>query len=250
MQLTTDGIILKDTKIDEDRILTILTGQCGVVTAFANGANRLRNKLASSTELLCYSRFVLFKNRERYVVDKADSNRIFFGIRSDLDKLMLASYLAELTAEVAPHGEDGGDFLRLLLNCLHYVETAKRDARLLKPLYELRALTLAGYMPNLVACCECGSYEAPEMLFAPQQSHLVCGACHGGMDAAGAMPIGGGVLAAMRHIIYSEPDKLFQFSLSEVGMEQLCRVSEAYLKYQLEKTFPTLEFYHSLRVVM
>lgn len=244
MQLTTKGIVLRDYKIQEDRVLTILTEAAGVVTAYAGGANRTRSKLAAATELLCYSELVLFRSRGRSTVDKADSLRIFFGIRSDLDKLALASYLAELTAELAPSDEEAGTYLRLLLNTLHLLEKGGRPRAQLKALYELRLLTLSGYMPDLVACRGCAAYEADPMYFFPATGDLCCPNC---MDSqAGGVRIAPGVLAAMRHIAYSEPGKLFGFSLSPEGLAHLGRVAEQYVQFQVEKTFPTLEFYHSL----
>lgn len=245
MQLTTNGIVLRDYKIDENRVLTLLTDEHGVITAFANGANRTRSKLAASTELLCYSNLVLFRSRDRYSVDKADAHRIFFGIRSDLDKLGLASYLAELTMELAPREEEAGVYLKLLLNTLHLLEKEGRPPLQLKALYELRLLTLAGYMPNVVACRECGQYETEQMFFFPQHGELVCADCHTATTDY-CRPISRGVLATLRHIVYSEGDKLFAFTLSDQGLRQLADISEDYLKYQVDKTFPTLEFYHSM----
>lgn len=245
MQLTTTGIVLRDYKIGEDRLLTILTDKAGVITAYANGANRTRSQLAASTELLCYSELILFHSRGRYTVDKADSRRIFFGIRSSLDKLALASYLAELTALLAPHGEEAAAYQLLLLNTLHLLEQDTRPITLLKALYELRLLTLAGYMPDLVACRGCARYEAEVMFFLPGDGALCCQGCL--EEAPGAIRIGPGVLAAMRHITYSAPEKLFRFSLSEEGQALLGYVIEEYLKFRLERTLPTLEFYHSLK---
>ncbi|MDR2932219.1 MAG: DNA repair protein RecO, partial [Oscillospiraceae bacterium] len=122
MKLSTDAIVLRDYKIEEDRILTLLTRKYGVITAYANGANRMRSRLAGSTELLCYSDFVLFKNRERYSVDGADLIRSFFGLRADIEALALASYFAELVAELATHSEDAENYLKLVLNTLHFLE--------------------------------------------------------------------------------------------------------------------------------
>ena len=65
MQITTYGMVLREKTIEDDRLLTILTMEYGVIFAYARGAMRLRGKLVSSTEQLCYSRFVLFKNKAR-----------------------------------------------------------------------------------------------------------------------------------------------------------------------------------------
>lgn len=247
MQLTTDGIILSDHKTNEDRILTILTREQGVLTAYANGANKLSARLSATTELLCYSRLVIFQNRGRNVVDSADSLHIFFKLRSDLEKLSLASYFAELSRELSPKNEQADAQLSLLLNCLSFIENEKRDSRLLKALLELRLLTLAGYMPQLVGCRECNSFNADETLFSPLHGELLCGNCATVEDKHKGVYISPGVLAAMRHIIYAPPEKLFSFTLSPKGLNSLVSVSEKYLKAQLEKTLPTLEFWKSLR---
>ena len=96
MQITTTGIVLREREHDDDRILTILTADRGVITAYARGAKKLRGRLLSGTELLCCSRFVLFQYRDRYQVDSAETEQNFFGLRSDVEKLSLAVYLAQL----------------------------------------------------------------------------------------------------------------------------------------------------------
>jgi DNA repair protein RecO (recombination protein O) len=247
MKLKTDAIVLRDYKIEDDRILTLLSREYGVLTAYAGGANRMRSALSSSTELLCYADFVLFKNRERHSVDHADAIRTFFGLRGEIERLSLASYFAELTAELA--GKDGAEaYLKLLLNTLHYLEKGLRSLAQLKALFELRILTLSGYMPNLVACRKCARYEAEVMIFRPQDGDLLCPDCAPGHETEG-VPLPPGVLAAMRHIIYCEPEKLFRFTLSDDGMKLLGMVAEQYLQTQLEKTFPTLEFFRGLSVI-
>ena len=246
MQHTMEGIVLRQYKAGEDRILHILTARQGVLTAYANKSAAPRSPLAASTELLCYCCFVLFHNRDRCIVDKADTLRIFFGVRQDMEKLALASYMAQLADELCPHGVEAAEHLRLLLNTLHYIEKEKRPRPHLKALFELRLLTLSGFMPNLVGCRVCGCYEAPVMRFLPRSGELLCAGCQ---DAAGeqGMPAGPGVLAAMRHIIYAPLDKLFAFRLSDEGLGALQYIAETYLKCQVERTFSALEFYTSLQ---
>ena len=81
---------------DEDKLLTILTEDRGVIFAYARGARRFKNRLAPSTGLLCYSSMVLFWNRDRYSLDYADSIEQFFELRQSVEKLALASYFAEV----------------------------------------------------------------------------------------------------------------------------------------------------------
>ena len=90
MQTVTDALVLRERKLDEqDRLLTLLSADRGIITAYAKGAGRMKGSMAGATELLCYSHFVLFQNRERCFADKAEANTLFFGIRGDLEKLTL-----------------------------------------------------------------------------------------------------------------------------------------------------------------
>ena len=247
MRLTTDGLVLAALNMgDNDRIVTILSGDTGVTRAYAGGARKPGSRQSASTELLCYSRFVLFKNKERYSVDSADTNKIFFGVRQDIEKFALASYLCELSADTSPAEEKAPMQLQLLLNCLHLLETGRRTPDFLKPVFELRQISLSGYQPDLVACRSCGCYAGEDFRLLPGGGELLCGRCAQQEGVREGLPLSPSVLAAMRHILYSEAGKLFAFSLSEPSQRELCMLSERYIQTQLSRSYRTLDFYHTL----
>ena len=164
MQIDTDGLIVKEQNIGEsDRLVTVLTREEGILRAFVRGAKRMKSRSASSTQLLCYSRLSIYKGRDTYVIDEAQPEEVFFPLRQDMEKLSLAQYFCELAIALAPENAEAGDFLRLILNGLHFLSNGKRPALLIKAAVEMRMLSLAGYMPNLICCQECGGYEADEM---------------------------------------------------------------------------------------
>jgi DNA repair protein RecO (recombination protein O) len=99
---------------------------------------------------LCYGRFSFFVNRDRYTLDNADLEQSFFSLRRRVDSLALATYIAELFGELAPREEEAGDYLRLILNSLHLLAEERRPPEQLKAICELRLMTMAGYMPDLV----------------------------------------------------------------------------------------------------
>lgn len=247
MQMTTQAVVIATRDIsEEDRLLTLLSRELGIIYAYAKGANRMKSRLASATELLCYSSFVLFKNRERYSVDHADSLDLFFGLRRDIESLSLATYFAELSATIAPQSDSAQEFIRLLLNTLHLLEKRVRTRSFLKPVFELRALALAGYMPNLVACRDCARYDEAQMGFLVASGELLCGQCAARERGPAPVFLPKGVLAAMRHIIYSPLERLFSFELGAEGLQRLGEVIERYLLFQTEKSYATLEFYKAL----
>ena len=249
MHITTNAIVLREQPVDEfDSVLTLLTRDCGIISAYARGARKPRGTMRVSVELLSYSCFVLFKNKEKYAVDKADLNNVFMGVRADVEKLSLAAYFCQLTAELAPREEEAQEYLRLLLNSLYLLDQSKRFCAFIKPVFELRLMAMAGYMPDLVACAGCGCYEAEQMYFMPLSSRIVCGGCAASLpNNEQRVPISKGILSAMRHILYAEQEKLFQFSLPQPALDRLGEITQQYIMVQLDKRFDTLDFYFSIR---
>lgn len=250
MQIKTDGIVLREQKYnDNDRLLTVLTRKQGLVYTFARGADKLKSRLSSATKQFCYSDFVLFKNKDRCLVDTADIKKIFFGISSSLEKLALSSYLAQLCIFLSPQSDDSEQILRLLLNCLYMLDEDKRTPEFIKPLFELRLMSLCGFMPNLIGCSHCLKYESDEMYLDAQAGELICGDCakSDGIDMSRSALVTPPVLTAMRHIVFSDMNKLFSFKISQESTEMLGSVTEWYVKDKLEHHFETLDFYHSVK---
>ena len=143
---------------------------------------------------------------------------------------------------MVPEDTDSEEYLRLILNSLHFLSKGTRPIRLLQSVTELRMLSSAGYMPNLVACENCAAYEAETMFFLPQRGIILCDKCfHGANEPYVALPTG--VLTAMRHIAYVDFEKLYNFSLPEDALKILNAATESYVVHTLHTVPKTLEFY-------
>ncbi len=244
MHIKTDGLVIKEQNIGEaDRLITILTRESGLIRAFVRGAKNIKSKNLSSTQLLCYSHFTIYRTKDSYIVDNAEPIEVFFDLRNDIENLSLALYFAEVAAELSPQEDDAQEFLRLLLNSLHLLCKKKRNPVIIKSAFELRMLSAAGYMPDLLACCECGAFESDTMYFNIQNGTLSCFECK---NSEGETKLSKGVVSAMRYIIYSYFEKLFDFTLSDVGAKELSYVCEKYLIVQTQRKFKTLDFYYNI----
>ena len=227
MPIATTGLILRQIKVGEaDRILTILTPDLGVISASAKGSMRLKNKLFSATGLFCYSEFSLTSGRSHYFIDTAQIKNVFHGISATVEGMGLASYMAEIAAELSPAPPESEAQLRLLLNCLYMLSEQKRPVRMLKVIYE--------------ACSGCGKYDGGEFYLNPIAGNLLCAAC---ADKARHLPnLDEGALYALRHICLAEDKKLFSFTLSDSSLKDLSRVSEQYVLAHLEHKMKSLDF--------
>ena len=104
---------------------------------------------------------------------------------------------------LAPREEPAEDFLRLMLNALHFLGNGQRAPAWSKAVTELRMLSLAGFMPDLLACARpAARSEGEAMWFFPREGTLACGPCHAAGRLSGGLPMPGNVLAAMRHIVF------------------------------------------------
>lgn len=245
MTYDTDALVIKAQNTGEtDRLVTLLTRKYGVVRAFANGARSPKNRNAAATGLLCYADFTITQTTKGVcIVKDSTAKDVFFTLRSDIIRLSLAQYFAELASELAPREEPADEYLSLLLNAIYLVGESKKPLGLIKAATELRLLSLAGYMPSLLGCASCGVYESKDMRFCPASGKLYCGDC---MPNEPSVEVPGSVVHAMRHICLSEPAKLFSFRLSDDNLLLLNDVSERYLGAICGKRFATLQFYKTM----
>ena len=249
MQIRTDGLIIKEKLVSEnDKLVTILTRNFGIVRAFARGVKNLKNKNFSSTQLLCYSDFIIFKGRNKYIINESYNKHSFWNLRCNVEKLALAQYFCDLIlnliAEEQRHTED---ILRLILNSLYYLSEEKIAYKLLKSIFEMRILSMSGYMPNLIYCSNCKDSAEKNFYFVPAVHGIVCAKCIKDYNSA-KFKLAESVLYALRHSVYSEFNKMFAFSLKLERQEELSAITESYLLKCLEKNLKTLDFYKQIMI--
>ncbi len=246
MKFRTDGLIIKEQNIGEqDKLVHVLTKSHGVIKAFVRGAKNIKNQKCAPSSLLSYSRLTFYKSRDSYIIGDARIIKIFSKLRGDVKKTCLAQYFCELALTVCPQEQPAENFLSLMLNSLYLLSEDKRKAELVKPCFEMRLAAMAGYLPDLVMCGECGVYAAEEMYFSPRTGKILCASCHG-IRADGWVKLSEAAMTALRHTVYSDDDKLFSFTLSDEGLKMLNAASESYIQYRFEKEFKTLNFYKAI----
>lgn len=247
MKVQIDGLVLKESYTgDSDKVIMILTSEEGLISVLVRGAKSVRSNKVSSTQLFSYSHFVLYKSNKGYIVDDADVQEMFFGLRNNIEKLALAQYFCELSLALSPRNSGGaGEFLRVILNCLYYLEKSKKHDLIIKSIFEMRMCSISGYMPDLVGCNECGCYDSDIMYFIIEDGIIKCGKCRKDGNVK-YVKVSRGVLMALRHIIYSPIEKIFNFSISEESLKSLSSITEKYIINHLDISFKALKFYKDI----
>lgn len=236
------GVVLRQTETKEaDKILTVLTAEKGKLSVIARGARRKGSRLAAASQLFAYSELTAYESRGWYMLTEGATLQLFQGLRTDVVRLALAGYLAELTETVTQEGEAAGEILPLLLNALYALGELKKEPALVKAAFELRLLSLAGFAPMLEGCCRCGGAVEGGGFLDAAAGGLVCPKC-GGVDFE-LLPLSVGAVAAARHAVLGDAKRLYAFALPEEELKQLSRAAERYALTQLERGFRTLDFY-------
>ncbi len=245
MYMTIQGVVLRVTDYnDRDALLTVLSRQHGKLTVKARGLRKKNSPLIAPCQLLAYGEFTLFEYRGQYTINEAHSIELFAPLRRDLTKLSLGTYFAQAAEVLSQEDSPSPELQSLLLNCLHALAKLDLPENQIKAVFELRAVCLAGFTPDLFGCHICGSLEPSQ--FDLSAGQLECMTCRSPDSRGIRMPVNPAMLEAMRYICLCDPRKLFSFRLGADTLEKLSSLTEAYFTTQLERGFSTLDFYKSL----
>jgi len=251
------GLVIRTVDIKEsDRLITIFTEEMGVVSALARGACSLKSRQMSSTMQFCYGSFVLYKRGEHYWIKEASLIESFFGIRNSIEGLALATYIAEVLCDVAVT-EAERDLLRLSLNSLYAISESKCSLDMIKAAFEIRAASIIGFMPDVLACSMCGE-KLGNFYFKIMDGSLVCYSCQqkaaayyedcstGELNQTVCI-LTEGAKIALGYCIHSPLEKIFSFRISDEDMQIFSKAAEEYLINQLERSFKSLDFYKEVK---
>ncbi len=149
------GINLKGMPLGEsDRLLTILTGEWGLIRVVAPGARKPKSKLGGRSGLFVVNELLIAQGRSLDKISQAETRASYPGLSRDLARLTASQYLAELVLCQALSEQPQEDLFVLLcaqLSCLESATGTAVLATLAQAAFEL--LTLAGIAPQVQACC-------------------------------------------------------------------------------------------------
>lgn len=241
-EVKTPGIIVKQYDYGEgDRMLWIFTEDFGIVKAVSRGARKLKNKSGSAVQFLCYGEFAFYCGGEVWNINSFIPLESFEPIQYDFKALALCSYFAELCCILLDFNNPDILMLRLLLNTLYTCAYKKNvDIRLIKSVFELKAMSFSGFSPFIKCCQNCGSEKVSG--FDIPSNGTLCKEC----KRASTIEISEDSLACLRYIISCDIKKMFMYSFPENVILELCYISERYVKHMLDREIKSLDYFKLL----
>jgi DNA repair protein RecO (recombination protein O) len=241
------AVVLRRVNLGEtDRIVTLFTREHGKLNAVAKGARGPRSRVSGATEPFTRFDALLAVGQSLDVLTQAQVTAGGGPLRADLQRVGYASHFLELVDGATEERQPAPELWALLVEALEVLETARFPAALCRA-FELQAVTLLGYEPELSGCVVGEHPLAPDdpAFFHPTRGGAVCPECAAG--APGFVRLSPATVPAMR--------KLQQMPLATCGAEELppgvpgelARCLIAYLRYHLEAPLRSLHYLESLR---
>jgi DNA repair protein RecO (recombination protein O) len=179
---TAEALILDVTDLhDRDRIVTFLTREYGKKRGVARGARVKHSRFGGQLQPLAKVQVTWFEKEGSDLsrVSSVELVRTAHLLQTDLEGLLLCSYLADHVLEFAQEQEASDHLFRLLDSTLEAL-LAGVDRDLASRYFEAWVLRLAGVFPSPQACPACGGPFPPEGAILPRTGEaLLCFDCGG-----------------------------------------------------------------------
>lgn len=237
--LVVTGLVISAMPIGEyDKRITLLTKERGKITAFARGARRPNSQLLAATNPFSFGEFELFEGRSTYTLSKATISNYFRELAMDPESACYGFYFLEFADYYCQENNDEKEMLLLLYQTLRALESDKYDNRLVRAIYELKALAINGEAPNVFGCLSCGAKEEL-FYFSIQKGGILCEECK--RTVSDSWKMSESTVYTMQYVISSEIAKLYSFAVSEQVLAELQKMLHEYMNRYVNHTFKSLK---------
>lgn len=243
-QIVLTGMVLSTMPIGEyDRRVVILTKEQGKISAFARGARRPNSPLVGAVNPLAFGEFTMYEGRTSYTIQSASITNYFAELREDVVGAYYGFYFLEVADYYAKEYTDEREMLKLLYQSMRALINPHIPNRLVRRIFELKALTVNGQAPQVFQCVICGDKERPAV-FSPAKGGLVCSECSG--DVIDGMILDNSTLYSMQYIESTPVVKLYTFTVAENVLAELEKVMDRLMEVYVDRRFKSLEILETL----
>jgi DNA repair protein RecO (recombination protein O) len=222
----TEAVVLRSLRLGEaDRVLHIYTLERGRVGAVAKGIRKTKSRFGARLEPLSHAEVLLHQGSgELATVTGVDLIRSHRSAREDGYRLGVGLVALETVLRLFPEPEPNPrafEALTRFLDVLDELESRAPRRPQLDPLglsFQLKLLWLAGYLPHLGTCAECGA-DPPLAAFSARAGGAVCSAC-----GDGALPLSRDGLTGMEALLRSPLADAWATRLTDRGAREILAV--------------------------
>lgn len=243
-QIVLTGMVLSTTPVGEyDRRVVILTREQGKISAFARGARRPNSPLVGAVNPFSFGEFTVYAGRSSYTIQSAKISNYFAELREDMIGAYYGFYFLEFANYYTKEGNDEREMLKLLYQTLRALCNQHIPNKLIRYVFELRALAINGEGPQVYECVACGCKDRP-MVFSVKKGGLVCSECR--QDVIDGILLNQSTIYTMQYIESSPIEKLYTFVVKDQVLDELAWIMNRYADVYIDKKFKSLEILETL----
>ncbi|MEY8390098.1 DNA repair protein RecO [Lachnospiraceae bacterium] len=232
------GMVLSAVPVGEyDKRIVLLTKERGKISAFARGARRPGSQVMAASNPFAFGQFEAYEGRSSYTVVKAEISNYFRELAQDLEGAYYGFYFMELADYYSRENVDEAPMLKLLYQSLRALENQNLDNRLVRRIFELKALVVNGEYPNVFSCLKCKKEEDLKY-FHVKRGGTLCRECGGSEHD---WELDESTLYTLQYIITVRIEKLYTFTVSLKVLEKLEQIMNAYMAFYIDRKFHALQ---------
>jgi DNA repair protein RecO (recombination protein O) len=235
---------------DFDVILNCFTLARGKMSVIAKYAKKSTRRFGGVLELFSLLQLQCSAGRGLPVLQEAELKQPYAGIRGNYRKTAYASYWAELINLWMEENVANPALFNLLAHVLTELDGSDAaDAAVLNLLFQVRFMALAGFLPELTACCACGcgleQLQNRGLRIDPVRGGAVCGRCGGAGNSLGELAKG--TLKLLQWLGCSDLAQARRVRFSAAAVAESTVFLETFVPYHLGKTPRSLKFLREVR---
>ncbi|HKU56639.1 MAG TPA: DNA repair protein RecO [Gaiellaceae bacterium] len=232
---STEAVVLRSIRLGEaDRVLHLYTEAHGRVGAVAKGVRKTKSRFGARLEPLSHVELVLHRGRgELQTVTAAQLVCSHREAREDYYRFSVGMIAAEAMLRLFSEEEGNARAFTALRRFLDLLDGTPHvtDRPTLDPLglaFQLKLLWLAGYLPHVSACAECGAEREPLIGYSTRAGGAVCARCAPATEALALAPEG---IAAIEALLARPLADAASIARSERARRDALRVIAASYEY-------------------
>ncbi len=222
-------------------VVTFFSREFGKLKGVAKGVRKEALANPSSYEPFTLVEIVFYEKlrSDLHLISEVSILESFEGLRSNLESLAVAYYLAELVDQLTEPQDPHEKIFKLLDFAFRNLSTL--DPQFITRFFEIQLLSEIGLLPNLEGCLSCGEPSAEKFYFSARQGGLFCPSCRKKAPDAGIISL---ETVKNLKLLMGKPSFNEKFGMEDVG-----QLIDRFMNERLNKRPITKRFLHQVRAL-
>lgn len=240
MLVSTEGIVLKQRKIANNRrIIVLFTKKYGKINAGTNINEKGRGKAALALRPFALSEYELYKRGSYYNINGTELKESHYSLGEKLDRFITASSMINYVEKVVQEEQPNPKLFELSRDFLTVVATADANFGTLLLAFYVQSLRYLGIMPELKKCVNCGEeIRGMDYVFSVEAGGGICKKCMRNMESIGNPALifkhSFDIIGTIDYFANNPLKRFRKVSLKERFITDLKRILNEYIKYYLD----------------